>query len=133
MNIPSVTAERVGFTHRLRSALRNVGLRPSATVLARQFNMRAGESPVSVHAARKWLFDSSVPTQPRLIVLSEILGVTPQWLRFGEDIIVEKHEGSSVPIPHDVVLMVADIRKLDPASRQLVDTLVETMLKQQEA
>lgn len=35
-------------------------------------------------AARKWLKGEAIPTQDKIHILARWIGVSPQWLRFGE-------------------------------------------------
>ena len=64
--------ERQNFTSRLKSALRNADYsQDSPTQLPREFNVRFTARPITVHAARKWLFGEALPTQEKLHVLSQ--------------------------------------------------------------
>jgi hypothetical protein len=38
---------------------------------------------MTLHGVRRWLLGETLPSQPKLLVLAEWLGVTPQELRFG--------------------------------------------------
>jgi transcriptional regulator with XRE-family HTH domain len=83
--IPGANQERIDFSNRLRDALKRANYAPdSPTQLAREFNARNQHRPVTIHAARKWLVGESIPTQEKLRLLSEWLGVSTEWLRFGE-------------------------------------------------
>lgn len=53
-------------------------------VLEREFNLRYWGRSVSFQVVRRWLRGEVVPTQDRLQVLAEWLGVDAHWLRFGE-------------------------------------------------
>lgn len=76
--------EREHFSQRLQQALRNADYSPdSPTQLAREFNVRFGGRPVTVHAARKWLVGEAIPTQEKLRLLSQWLSVSAEWLRYG--------------------------------------------------
>ena len=76
---------------RLRIALENKGRKPSPTLLEREFNLRWRGTPVSVHAARKWLQGLSVPTLDKLGILARWLDVSEDWLRWG----VLPHDGAA--------------------------------------
>jgi hypothetical protein len=39
---------------------------------------------MTLHGVRCWLLGETQPSQPKLLVLAEWLGVTPLELRFGE-------------------------------------------------
>ncbi len=82
----SAVQERAGFSLRLCSTLSEAGwTKLSATRLATEFNWLAGESRVTVHAARKWITGESIPTQARVLLLANWLDVCSDWLRFGTD------------------------------------------------
>lgn len=77
--------ERMEFSQRLQTALSKAGYAPdSPTQLARAFNARSQNRPVTVHAARKWLVGEAIPTQEKLRLLSDWLNVSTEWLRFGD-------------------------------------------------
>lgn len=78
------TDERKGFRDRLQQALRHAQYpEVGPTQLAREFNTRFEGRPITVHAARKWLVGEAIPTQEKLRALAQWLGVTTEWLRFG--------------------------------------------------
>jgi len=77
--------EREGFRDRLQQALRDAQYAEvGPTQLAREFNIRFKGPSITVHAARKWLVGESIPTQEKLRALAQWLGVTTEWLRFGD-------------------------------------------------
>jgi hypothetical protein len=75
--------ERREFSMRLIKGLRNAGYIPSPTSLSREFNLRSPQTRITAHGCRKWLIGDAIPTQARLRVLAEWLGVSLDWLRFG--------------------------------------------------
>src|SRR6476661_893077 len=76
--------ERESFSERLQQALKNAHYSPdSPTRLAREFNIRFDGRPITVHAARKWLVGEAIPTQEKLRMIAQWLGVPADWLRFG--------------------------------------------------
>jgi transcriptional regulator with XRE-family HTH domain len=76
--------ERIEFSNRLREALQKAHYAPdSPTQLAREFNARYENRPITIHAARKWLIGESIPTQEKLRLLADWLRVPAAWLRFG--------------------------------------------------
>lgn len=78
-------SEKAAFTQRLSRALKDARIESgSPTLFAREFNRRYHGRPISVHAARKWLTGESIPTQDKLRLLAAWLGVSTEWLRFGE-------------------------------------------------
>lgn len=81
----SSSEAREAFRLRLRLALDRAGWKAmGATALAREFNLRCHGPPVTVHATRKWLLGEAIPAQDKLQELAAWLGVSAQWLRFGE-------------------------------------------------
>lgn len=77
--------EREQFSKRLKGELKRVGeASDSPAALARAFNRRYPGNPVSDYAARKWLLGEAIPSQDKLRILAKWLGVTNDWLRFGE-------------------------------------------------
>ena len=71
------------FAERFRSALKDAGVRVSATVVANEFNLRYWGEGISSHAARNWLMGVSIPKQDKLMVLAKWLKITPEGLLFG--------------------------------------------------
>ena len=81
-------AER--FSERLRASMLAAGYDARPIVLEREFNLRYWGRSVSFQAVRRWLRGEAVPTQDRLQVLAEWLGVDAHWLRFGEKLVVRE-------------------------------------------
>lgn len=79
-----ITPQTQAFAERLRRALAVVGVRPSPTVVANEFNLRYWGRSITPHTARNWLLGQSLPTQDKLVVLAEWLQVSPDELRFGK-------------------------------------------------
>lgn len=75
--------ESQAFSERLRKALDAAGLRPSPTLVAREFNARYFGRSITPHTARNWLLGHALPTQDKLVVLADWLQVSPDELRFG--------------------------------------------------
>ena len=128
-----VTEEREGFAARLKLALRNANYSPdSATQLSREFNMRFSGHPISLHAARKWLFQESIPTQDKIRVLSQWLGVPSDWLRYGD----ENHKAkegevhdSSTPFASADVRLIAELRSLDEKSQNIAREFIRLLIR----
>ena len=79
------TVEREAFSQRLREALGRIGDDGSSpSRVAREFNRRYPGRPVTLHAARKWLQGEALPAQDKVRVLAQWLGVSAEWLRFGD-------------------------------------------------
>jgi hypothetical protein len=83
--LTTVHKQQALFSKRLTWALEVLGVRPSPTIVQREYNSRSNQPPVTTHAARKWLMGEAIPTQDRIQVLVEWLNVSASWLRFGED------------------------------------------------
>jgi hypothetical protein len=86
MTSNSAQIERAEFSVRLQKSLAMNGYAPdSPTILAREFNIRFSGKPITVHAGRKWLVAEALPTQEKLRLLADWLGVGVQWLRYGDE------------------------------------------------
>src|SRR6476646_6102214 len=116
--------ERESFSQRLQDALRNYNYSPeSPTQLAREFNIRFNGRPITVHAARKWLFGEAIPTQEKLRTLAQWLSVSAEWLRFGSgDVLPTKADAEYPPsrLSSMEVKLIADLQKLDDKHRTIV-------------
>ena len=73
------------FAQRLRTAMQDAGYKPSATLLANEFNLRYWGNSITAHAARNWLIGVSLPKQDKLRVLSDWLRISPNDLLFGPE------------------------------------------------
>ena len=80
--------EHEAFAARLRQAMKDAGLKASATQLADSFNLRYWGEGITAHAARNWMFCVSMPKQDKLKTLSEVLNISPQDLLFGPQRVV---------------------------------------------
>ena len=128
--------EQESFSARLRLGLKNAELNPdSPTELAREFNLRFSGAAVTVHAARKWLVGEAIPTQPKLRAIAQWLGVSPEWLRFGERNGVTAQGGARAGRParrEQVDLaMLADMQRLDEQHRRIAREFVRMLVKSQ--
>ena len=74
------------FAKRLRASMEQAGYEAKPAVLEREFNLRYWGKPMTLHGVRRWLLGESMPNQDKLETLAEWLIVTPQHLRFGEEI-----------------------------------------------
>jgi transcriptional regulator with XRE-family HTH domain len=83
MSKASQLIETSAFSERLRLALKGVGIRPSPTLVANEFNLRYWGNSITSHTARNWLLGKSIPTQDKLRVLADWLHVSPDELRYG--------------------------------------------------
>jgi len=83
MSNASQPIEAAQFADRLRLALKGVGVRPSPTRVANEFNLRYWGKSITPHTARNWLLGKSIPMQDKLRVLAEWLHVSADELRYG--------------------------------------------------
>lgn len=72
------------FAQRLRAAMLAAGYPDRPAVLEREFNSRYWGRSVTFQAVSRWLRGEAMPSQDKLLVLSEWLRVEPQALRYGE-------------------------------------------------
>lgn len=99
MSKASKVLENEQFAERLRLALKGVGIRPSATVLANEFNLRYWGTSITINTARNWLLGKSIPMQDKLRVLADWLHVSADELRFGTLAPSNKSQGSMTDAP----------------------------------
>lgn len=74
------------FAERLRAAMEAAGYEAKPAVLEREFNTRYWGRAMTLHGVRRWLRGETLPSQEKLLVLAEWLGVPPQQLRFGSEV-----------------------------------------------
>lgn len=122
--------ERTEFSERLQHALRNADYSTdSPTQLAREFNARFSGSPVTVHGARKWLVGEAIPTQEKLRVLAQWLGVTAEWLRYGTGKGSEPANDSTA-FDTESVRLVNDLKRLDAKGQKLARDFIRLLVRQ---
>jgi transcriptional regulator with XRE-family HTH domain len=83
MSKASQLIETQAFAERLRLALKGIGIRPSPSLVANEFNLRYWGKSITSNTARNWLLGKSIPTQDKLRVLADWLHVSPDELRYG--------------------------------------------------
>ncbi len=125
--IQPVNHERAQFAERVIEALASRNMPVSATALQRAFNERHPDLAISVHSARKWLMGQSIPTQARLRALADVLQVSANWLRFGEEVTVTKNKSLSV----QEQLLIQQFRKLSDTTRVHLLALVQSVVDSQ--
>lgn len=102
----------------------------SPTRLAQDFNRRYKSGSVSVNAAHRWLRGETIPAQDKIRTLSAWLGVTPEWLRFGEADAPAARYAVNEPAPTESDLeLVRQFRRLNTGHRQAVREMVLTLLR----
>lgn len=87
--------ENQAFADRLQQSLKGIGIRPSPTQLANEFNLRYRGESITITTARNWLLGHSIPTQDKLKVLATWLHVGADELRFGTITPIFKSKDSS--------------------------------------
>jgi len=128
------TNERESFSERLQQALKNALYSPdSPTRLAREFNIRFEGRPITVHAARKWLVGEAIPTQEKLRMIAQWLGVPADWLRFGgpEAAVPTDESGATGAARFESadVKLIADLQRLDEHHRQLAREFIRMLVR----
>lgn len=119
----SLTTQQQDFSARLNAALEKASIKPSPTSLARAFNACTTESPVTVHAVRKWLVGEAIPTQAKLLTLAGITGADPYWLRYGGDM----PELKLVEMNAEAREVASAVMKLQPTQRRAVLAMIKTI------
>jgi transcriptional regulator with XRE-family HTH domain len=117
---------RVEFAARLNSSLREAGFPTTMSAFVKEYNLRADGASVTIHAARKWLSGEALPTQEKIHIIAKWLGVSAQWLRFGEN--DSSPWDASALEPRDVQLL-NDIRALPEEERAIIMLMVNSLLK----
>lgn len=122
--------ERINFSDRLKSALTaaHVAVKPGDFV--RAFNARADGAAVTHHAARKWLAGEAIPTQEKILILANWLGVHAAWLRFGDP---ENGNVAAAAIPESLLSsahleLINDIISLPDAKQRIVRDIVDAFV-----
>ena len=126
------TNERESFSERLQQALKNAHYSPdSPTRLAREFNIRFEGRPITVHAARKWLVGEAIPTQEKLRMIAQWLGVPADWLRFGgaEQAANADAASGGARFESADVKLIADLQRLDEHHRQLAREFIRMLVR----
>jgi len=123
--------ERSGFSKRLKQILAARAVNASASQFATEFNLRADGLAITSHGARKWLLGESLPTQPRLQILSSWLGVSPAWLRFGDAAMASTSLGDvACPTMTEAEQAFArDVQMLTESNGKLLRQIVTNMLR----
>jgi len=116
-------SESQAFAQRLTAALDAADVEVSPTAIQRTFNALSGDALISVHAVRKWIVRESIPAQERVRVLAAWLGVSPNWLRFGEQV---AQDASQTPSAEEYVLL-RNFRRLETQEQRHILALIATM------
>lgn len=128
-----IISEKAAFSERLKQKLSDHGWpTTSPTWLAREFNIRYSGNSVSVQTANNWLTGTAIPNQDKLQILAAWLGVSSQWLRFGEQSFTTQVD-SPKSIYQNIQLNLSDlpekIAKLNPRQKQIIYDIVNALLE----
>lgn len=116
------------FSVRLKTALREAGIKATASNVASEFNLRYWGDSISNHAVRNWLIGVSVPKQDKLVVLAEWLRVSPEALLFGtEPVRPADAHFSSAPVNLVDQQVISQYFKLSDEHRFVVRLMVEAL------
>lgn len=121
--------EKEAFSRRLRQALAAAGEDDrSPTRLLREFNRRHKGGDISIHSAHKWLRGETIPTQDKLRTLATWLGVTPEWLRYGESDVAGGSAVKEPALSEGDLDVIRQFRRLNAGHRQLVREILLSLL-----
>lgn len=129
MESMSAGVEREKFSARLTEALANANIPRTVANMVAEYNHRAGASRVTPYAVRKWLSGEAIPTQEKIRILSNWLGVTSSWLRFGlEGDARFQLNGADIPATSSADRsLLDDFNRLAEDERGLVLDLIDAM------
>lgn len=122
--------ERAAFSERLVATLKQAGVdTTNVTQVAREFNRRYQGKAISMYGVRKWLMGEAIPSQNKLRALADWLGVSSEWLRFGEG----GNEARQPATPlYDVLCdreLCRDFNGLSQGHQEVVRKMVKMLLK----
>lgn len=123
--------ERVNFSDRLKKSLVAAGVPIKTSQFTHAFNVHANGAFITPYAARKWLCGESIPTQERIVILANWLGVNAAWLRFGELDYCKVHDAA---IPESLLAtehlsLIRDVISLPEPMQQIIRGIVDAFVK----
>lgn len=126
------------FAERLQRQLQLRGKPISPTALARDFNLRWRGQPISVNAARKWIYGETLPKMEKIQLLAKMLGTSAEWLRWGQSSELSISTTDSNDISHSKLInkqlaesVLHDWSLLNSNNQQLILTILDFLLNQQ--
>ncbi|MEO5565427.1 MAG: hypothetical protein ABIR05_02020 [Luteimonas sp.] len=119
--------EKAEFSARLRSALKEARVEPSAAVLEKRFNSRYAGAPVTTQAISGWLNGKAIPRQDKIRVLAAIVGLDPYELQYGGKPRVGEGRPTWEALTTAERAMIDAYLSLPTAQRKLVRDLVVTL------
>ena len=129
----SLNIERAAFCERLKSAIARFDPpgRTGAAWLAREFNQRYAGTPISIHAARKWLMGESIPNHDKLLTLAGWLRVSAEWLLYGAGQMTRVSAVQQDPARYAVVDvdLLREINALNQEHRAIVREMVAMLAR----
>lgn len=122
------------FANRLLLSLKNIGYRVNnISGLTVEINKLFSEKSISPHAVRKWLTGKAIPIHSRLLRLSEWLGVSSSWLRFGEGEMYLNHISDAKDFDlfkkRNYLILFSKINSLSEEELQLVINQIDLFIK----
>lgn len=122
--------EKTAFAARLRTALQDAGIEPSASVLEKRFNSRYDGTPVTAQAISGWLSGRYLPKQDKIRVLAALVGVDPHVLQYGGKQRVGEDRPAWEAMSTPDRAMIDAFLSLPPAQRKLVRELIAALSEQ---
>lgn len=125
------STEREAFSQRLLDSLRSAACPDSPTLLARDFNHRYAGTPITAHAARKWLVGEAIPTQEKMRVLAGWLSVEVHWLRFGDRQLIpgDVQDADSTTPDDESMQLVREVSKLGEQHQIIVRQVIRMLAR----
>ncbi len=130
MKKPNTNPESEAFAARLRHAMKEAGLKASATQLADAFNLRYWGVGITSHAARNWMIGVSLPKQDKLKTLGEVLQISPQDLLFGprSEYLAVKESPENTPLCMGDAEMLRQFLQLNKDQKKMIRHVVKLAL-----
>lgn len=131
MSLPiDIDDKKAAFSQRLKRALADNHLPSnSPTHLAKMFNATFQGKPVSVQAASSWLGGVSIPSHAKVMLLAQLLGVSSEWLRFGEGEMAQDILNLS-ELPDDVQVIIKALLQMDSQQRSAIYEVIKLLVYQ---
>lgn len=128
----SLMNEKEAFGKRLTGLLNDAGIGiVSPTSIAREFNWRYPEKPVSAQAVRKWINGEAIPSGDKIRILATWLKVSPHWLHYGEHQknlgVLKVEQAQSVYGDEETVMLLRDFQRLTHGQKNMVCEIVRAL------
>lgn len=118
------------YAQRLKVALKR-SPKPIATAaeLAREFSLRHQQESITPQAAQKWLTGKAKPRYEKSVTLATWLGVSPEWLHYGEVGRPTQNDEQvvldNIKLTEPEALLIARLRLLSRHQQELLAAIVE--------